>query len=66
MACQDISACFKTVFFPLFLLIIVTISLLSLSLDLGLDEGTKKQMAAFVVDTFTAALAWMSQGASNE
>ena len=61
MTCQEFSACFKTCFFPILLLMTVAGAFVGLLFKdrLGLPDETVKQLAAFVVDSFTAGLAWV-------
>jgi hypothetical protein len=60
--CENLSNCIKSSFLPVMLVIIVTGSMLAIGFKVDLDEATKKQLGAFIVDAFTAALALVSSG----
>lgn len=61
MTCQEFSSCLKASFFPAILLMTVAGAFVGLLLKdkLGLSEETTKQLAVFIVDSFTAGLAWV-------
>lgn len=67
MTCEALSNCLKTAFFPVVLVVIVTGSLLVIGFKPDIDEELRKQLGAFIVDSFSAALAYLSAtGGSNE
>lgn len=61
MTCNEFSACFKALFFPLLLTIIVIGALALLGFGHGLSDEVNKQLMTIILDGYAAALVWANK-----